>query len=152
MTAIVRFHDRALEPIASLLIRTLLVPEVYWQPRWLAGEADLLAIDRGGRGDVHLVEIKTNGCQALDAAPLLLKASAHFRWLAYPVDRPPPSERLIELDATTGPGRIGLIEVFDMNEGRLGAKVVLQAERFAVMLHDAVDQFRAERRPDQSFG
>jgi hypothetical protein len=51
-------EGRAVNAIAELLRRTLSVPNIYIDPPSNAIAADLLAVDRGGAGDLHAVEIK----------------------------------------------------------------------------------------------
>jgi hypothetical protein len=68
-------EERCLEPIAQCLIRTLVVPKIYFQRTWppLLGfergeprhQIDILAIDRAGTGDVHAVEVKLKLREAL---------------------------------------------------------------------------------------
>ena len=59
-----------------------IVPRVYFEADWpgMANEsADVLAIDRDGMGDAHIVEIRKNAADALAKVPSLLLARALFR-------------------------------------------------------------------------
>ncbi|HEX4032450.1 MAG TPA: hypothetical protein VHX20_18950 [Terracidiphilus sp.] len=49
---------RAINAVAELLRRKLSVPNIYLEPPSSLISADILAVDRGGAGDLHAVEIK----------------------------------------------------------------------------------------------
>jgi hypothetical protein len=51
-------EGRAINAVAELLRRTLSVPNIYLEPPSALISADVLAVDRGGAGDLHAVEIK----------------------------------------------------------------------------------------------
>ena len=51
-------EGRAINAVAELLRRTLSVPNIYLEPPASLISADILAVDRGGAGDLHAVEIK----------------------------------------------------------------------------------------------
>ena len=51
-------EGRAINAVAELLRRTLSVPNIYLEPPSSLIAADVLAVDRGGAGDLHAVEIK----------------------------------------------------------------------------------------------
>lgn len=51
-------EGRAVNAVAELLRRTLSVPNIYIDPPSSVIAADVLAVDRGGGGDLHAVEIK----------------------------------------------------------------------------------------------
>jgi hypothetical protein len=51
-------EGRAINAVAELLRRTLSVPNIYLEPPASLISADVLAVDRGGAGDLHAVEIK----------------------------------------------------------------------------------------------
>jgi hypothetical protein len=50
-------EGRAINAVAELLRRTLSVPNIYLEPPSSVISADVLAVDRGGAGDLHAVEI-----------------------------------------------------------------------------------------------
>jgi hypothetical protein len=54
-------EGRAINAVAELLRRTLSVPNIYLDPPASLIRADVLAVDRGGAGDLHAVEIKLRG-------------------------------------------------------------------------------------------
>jgi hypothetical protein len=51
-------EGRAINAVAELLRRKLSVPNIYLEPPTSLISADVLAVDRGGAGDLHAVEIK----------------------------------------------------------------------------------------------
>jgi hypothetical protein len=51
-------EGRALNAVAELLRRRLSVPNIYLEPPSSLISADVLAVDHGGAGDLHAVEIK----------------------------------------------------------------------------------------------
>jgi hypothetical protein len=51
-------EGRAINAVAELLRRRLSVPNIYLEPPPALISADILAVDRGGAGDLHAVEIK----------------------------------------------------------------------------------------------
>ncbi len=51
-------EGRAINAVAELLRRTLPVPNIYLAPPSSLIPVDVLAVDRGGSGDLHAVEIK----------------------------------------------------------------------------------------------
>jgi hypothetical protein len=51
-------EGRAINAVAELLRRKLSVPNIYLEPPSSLISADILAVDRGGAGDLHAVEIK----------------------------------------------------------------------------------------------
>ncbi len=51
-------EGRAINGVAELLRRTLSVPNIYLEPPVSLISADVLAVDRGGAGDLHAVVIK----------------------------------------------------------------------------------------------
>jgi hypothetical protein len=51
-------EGRAINAVAELLRRKLSVPNIYLEPPASLISADVLAVDRGGAGDLHAVEIK----------------------------------------------------------------------------------------------
>jgi hypothetical protein len=51
-------EGRAINAVAELLRRRLSVPNIYLEPPSSLISADVLAVDRGGAGDLHAVEIR----------------------------------------------------------------------------------------------
>jgi hypothetical protein len=148
-TEIENVELRALEPVTRCLIQHLMVPTVYWEAPWGGGKADLLAVDRAGTGDVHLVEIKIGKTDLDKTICQLRKRPADYRWIAYfpeklqKVDPEKLPKRLF--DAV--PGRIGVIQLFMMANQEIGARILIKAEKSFVLLNrDLVDKLQ-RRRP-----
>lgn len=135
-------HGRAINAVAEFLrykFPKLSVPNIYIEPRIspLTG-IDLLAIDRAGSGDLHVVEIKeamplSSSVQFDRLVEQVKKYPAHFKYIAIP--QPANPARLsahAKLFAKNGIGRVGII-FLEQNGGDL-PKVTLfsPAERFQV--------------------
>jgi hypothetical protein len=152
------FDLNAREPIARLLSRELILPVVYFDALWPLNHThrvDMMAIDRAGAGDLHVVEVKSSLASLFRYIPELLKIPAHYRWLAFDRSKlrsPKDTAMLLEderLYPSKDMGRIGLIEVYKMQGGiDLGARVVVRPLRFQVRLGDTLRQFRAAAVPD----
>ena len=158
MTVEQRLEQRAKEPVARLLIRHLMVPRIFFDAPWPSAESrvDLLAIDRAGTGDVHIVEIKRRAEDALRAIPSLMAIPAQFRWIAFFDDSATSlqkrglskSKRLFPLEAS---GRIGVIEVLKMENDELSANKMITAERFPGIYRQEAKAFVASHEADISF-
>ncbi|AUX22424.1 uncharacterized protein SOCEGT47_029270 [Sorangium cellulosum] len=144
-----RLELRAQDPVARCLIRQLIVPRIYFEANWPGtahGPVDVLAIDRDGVGDVHLVEIKKRAADALASIPKLIEAQAPFRWIAFlrgtedeaTADALASQEILYPPDTA---GRIGVIEIVEMAGNDLGATVRIKAERFPTPVYDLAAKF-----------
>src|SRR5437016_6001956 len=75
----------AYEAVARLFIRTLTVPQIFFEAAWPDANThvDVLAIDRAGSGDLHVVEVRSS-VEKLTTAAIrqLLRVPAHYRWAA----------------------------------------------------------------------
>lgn len=151
---------RALEPVGRCLIRRLMVPRIYYEADWPGlsdGQVDLLALDRDGVGDAHLVEIRRNAVDALAVAPRLLDARAPYRWIAFL--RGTEDETTMHALSSQAPlfrngqpGRIGIIEIIEMAGDELGANVRLAAERFATPAYEMAPAFSNTHEAQIQFG
>jgi hypothetical protein len=155
-----RLELRAQDPVARCLIRQLIVPRIYFDADWPGlsdGCVDVLAIDRDGVGDVHLVEIKRRAADAVGWISTLKAAQAPFRWIAFL--RGTEDEAVGALLASqeilyppdTG-GRIGVIEIVEMAGGDLGANVRIKAERFPTPTYDLAAGFVSSHQAQIQFG
>lgn len=146
-----RIELRARNPVAGCLIRQLVVPRIYFEADWPGlpdMRADVLAIDRDGRGDAHLVEIKRNAADALAIVPRLLAARAPFRWIAFlrGTENEAAALALISQEVLypkDTAGRVGVIEIVEMAGNDLGANVRIKAERFPTPTYDWASAFAA---------
>ena len=137
-------QGRAVNAVAELLMRKLLVPKIYLEPGNFG--IDVLAVDRAGSGDIHGVRIDQ---QHAPPAPLgrvqkelyeivlehsltLTKRSGfHFKYIAV---KPPFVDFLSKknLFAEDGIGRVGIIEIVESPSAPPEARVAVPAERFRV--------------------
>jgi hypothetical protein len=136
-----------------------MVPRIYYQANWPGlseGRVDLLAIDRDGVGDAHLVEIKRDAADALVCATRLLAARAPYRWIAFLRGT---EDQAAEIALTSyaplyrqgEAGRIGVIEIVEMAGHELGANVRLAAERFATPAYDMASAFSSTHEAQIQF-
>lgn len=146
-----RLELRARNAVAQCLIRQLVVPRVYFEAQWPGRPgvpADVLALDRDGRGDAHLVEIKRNAADALAKVPQLLAARAPFRWIAFlrGTEDAAATAALVSQESlypADTPGRVGVIEIVEMASHDLGANVRIKAERFPTPTYEWAAEFAA---------
>lgn len=154
-----RLELRAQDPVARCLIRRLTVPRVYFEAEWpgSAQRVDVLAIDRDGVGDAHLVEIARTAPGALARVPTLLEAKAPFRWIAFLHGTEDEASALAlttlePLYPATSSGRVGVIEIVEMAGGDLGANVRVPAERFPVTVYDVATEFSGSHKANIQYG
>jgi hypothetical protein len=122
---------------------------------------DVLAIDRAGTGDVHVVEIMAPRPVPFLTAPMktmrktidrLMLIPAQFRWIAVAGSRTetPGGSKVAPdyLYPTEEMGRIGVMVFYKTENDSLGARIRYAAERFRGNLAREVDAFVAKIRPD----
>lgn len=145
---------RARSVVAQLLIKKLIVPKIFFEARWTArATPDILAIDRSGTGDVHVVEIKTGILGAKVVIPALLETPANFRWLAILLKRGERLPRAFRdsLAPQHGAGRIGVIRITSDRNDLLSTQVEVSAERFPGSLYEKADRFNDKKKADIEF-
>jgi len=127
-------ESRTKNAVADFLFRQLIVPKVFVDAHWPNEHrrVDVLAVDRSGAGEVHVVEVRV-GAQAPTAAGAvvadLMQVPAHFKYLAILEDNNYlPDESF--LYAPDGMGRIGIILVKEDEAGDLAAELSVRPERF----------------------
>lgn len=144
-----QLEHRAREAVARCLIRQLTVPKVYFDAKWPPDgthQVDVLAVDRAGTGDLHVVEVKFSANVAFAAIAELLPVPAQFRWIAF-FRATADSQTELNLIGKqplyppNGMGRVGVIEVVQMANDDLGANVRIRAERFMGSFRTQVEQF-----------
>jgi len=154
-----RLELRAREPVARCLIRRLVVPRIYFDAPWPkdgAGRHDVVAIDRDGNGDAHVVRIRKAAPDALGEVPALLAVSAPFRWIAFlhGTEDEKTGLALVSKDplyAQGSAGRVGVIAIVEMVGGDLGANVVVTAERFPGSFYDLSTAFSGSHKADMQY-
>jgi hypothetical protein len=141
-------------------MRQLIVPRIYFEVDWPGmadGRVDVLAIDRDGVGDTHIIEIKRDAADALAWIPKLFVARAPFRWIAFlrGTEDEQVASSLASQEILFPPnaaGRIGVIEIVEMAGGDLGANVRIKAERFHTPVYDLAAEFIRTHQADIQVG
>ena len=148
-------QGRALNEVASLLRRTLRVPNIYLKVGWPKldrKKLDLMAVDRAGSGDVHVVFIHPDPSAVVSPATLsaIKKMPAHFMYIA-------TLSPTLEIDpchasyfSRDGIGRVGIIDIQEQEDSSLIAKVIQPPERFLMSkeVKDNIWRFTDKYRPD----
>ena len=153
MTQTQKLVQRAHDAVSRCLIRRLTVPNIYFDAEWAEARfvIDVLAIDRAGTGDVHIVEIKHSISEAIDAARQMIGIPAQFRWVAYfseTADEQSEEQLKSELLSPSSMGRIGTIKIVRMSGDDLGANVGIKPERFSISVRELVAALVASHEPD----
>jgi hypothetical protein len=152
-------EGRAINAVAELLRRNLSVPNIYLEPPSALTSADVLAVDRGGAGDLHAVEIKLEGGLRFSKTHhglhrQLMSMPAHFRYLAIPAeryDRDFGELGHLGLFPEDGIGRLGVIAIREKGDAPPTAEMVITPERFRVdpmKLKTIETRLLAKSRPD----
>lgn len=143
-----RQEARAKNAVAEFLFRQLIVPKVFLEARWRGKTVDVLAVDRSGAGDIHVVDV-CGLANVAEATASLLKIPAHFKYLALFGNRNYGFDPNA-LYAANGMGRIGVIQVTEDRAGNLSAAFYLRPERFRLdpSYLRMIDKFVATRPAD----
>ena len=147
------FEIDAYDAVARVLFRTLTVPKIFFEAPWPENEhVDVLAIDRAGSGDLHVVEVKTRIDMVTTAViRQLLRVPAHYRWIACGVIGA-NKHSIRDLTAKLTKIGIGLIEVVSMKKGEAGANVLLKPNRGESFDRTKIGDLLNARVPDIEFG
>src|SRR5690606_13388316 len=81
-----QYELRSREPVARTLIRRLVVPRIYFGASWPEDDSpkyDIVAIDRDGQGDAHIVQVRESAVDAFAEVEHLLSTQAPYRWIAF---------------------------------------------------------------------
>jgi hypothetical protein len=155
-----RRHGRSINAVADFLrykFPKLSVPNIYIEPRIsLLSGIDVLAIDRAGSGDFHIVEVKDmatiTASSHLDRyVESLKKLPGHFRYIALSQASNP--ERFVsqtKLFAKNGIGRVGIILLDENGLDLPKVTVFSPAERFQVDGEslEKIEKAVSKRKPD----
>jgi hypothetical protein len=127
-------ESRAKTAVAELLFRDLIVPKVFVDVPWPGPRnfVDVVAIERSGTGEVHIVDVKVGAMPLATVDKLvtaLMRIPAHFKYLAVFDNRNYlPDARW--LYAPDGMGRVGVIQVKENSADNLTAEFRVRPERF----------------------
>ena len=137
--------------MAQLLMQRLIVPKIFFEAPWpdSRNRVDLLAVDRAGTGEIHVVEVKFGAAEAAEALERVKAMPAHYKYIAVIGNG---RYRLNEktLYAIDGFGRVGLIRIIEDNAGNLNAELVVAPERFRAdpVVFKSIDRFTSKHRAD----
>jgi len=161
-----KVHGRMVNVVAALLRKELHIPNIYLNPKIPGVPAvDVLAVDRGGSGDLHAVDIKLavelhSPAQRRMLVQTLKTYPFHFKYLAVPEFAISESgldfTTYSDLFDETGIGRIGILafnsNIFDVSsfDSTNAAKEILRPERFRVRGEGlvAIEKYLAKAKPD----
>jgi hypothetical protein len=141
-------EHRAQMAVAEFLFRELLVPKVYLEAEWpkRGQRVDVMAIDRSGAGDLHVVEVHVGTGGSQQSWERLMQVPAHYKYIALFENRNHwPAGQLFE---PHGMGRIGIIQVSEEGS-ELRAALRVRPERFRLTseIFKQVDRFTASHPP-----
>jgi hypothetical protein len=136
-------QSRAKNAVARFLFHELIVPKIFFDARWPSrrGRVDILAIDRAGAGEIHIVDVKLGNLRHEDIRRIAA-IPAHFKYLALFGDSSSHASRE-SLYAPDGMGRIGVIQVREKGADELHVKFEIRPERFRLdsSYYKQVDKF-----------
>lgn len=144
-------QSRAKNAVAKYLFGDLIVPKIFFDARWPSrkGQVDVLAVDRAGAGEIHIVKVMVGSGGLEEASHFLMGIPAHFKYLAlFSNGNYRPSDKV--LYAPDGMGRIGLIQVREDGLDNLSAEYLLRPERFRLdsSYFRQIDKFTTTRPAD----
>ena len=141
-------HNRAVNAVVQVMQKHLIVPKIFVEAAWpnRSSRIDVLAVDRAGAGEIHVVEVLQDlSDERLES---VFEIPAHYKYLGLLFTRNyrPRPERLYSAD---GFGRIGLITFRETATDDLQAVIELRPERFNLdsSIFKQVDRFTARNQP-----
>jgi hypothetical protein len=153
-------EGRGKNAVAQLFSQKLIVPKIFFDARWpgRTTRVDVLAVDRSGAGDVHVVEIAVSKHQLVTTIRHLIKIPAQYKYLAF-FSLGDEQETLLTYDSESdsrlyahdGLGRIGTICLYQGEPGEaLAAELQIEPERFQVPpnLYEEIDRYLDKHSPD----
>ena len=148
----VQLEGRLRNAAAEFLQQRLIVPKVFLEAAWPNyRHVDLMAVDRAGAGEIHVVEVKAGSESVHEAVSDLMSIPAHYKYVA--TFGSPSLQQLSEsiLYAPDGMGRVGLIGIAERpSDKSLTARLLIAPERFRLekKYWQDVDAFLASSVPD----
>jgi len=147
-----QLEGRLKNAAAGFLQQRLIVPKIFLEAAWPNyRHIDLLAVDRAGAGDIHVVEVKAALSGIYDAVSDLMSVPAHYKYVASFENASLPQIAESRLYAPDGIGRVGIIAIDERPDDRsLCARLVIAPERFRLeeKYWKEVDLFLASSAPD----
>ncbi len=146
-----QLEARGKNAVADLLAKRLIVPKIFFDAAWPAkrSQIDVLAVDRAGAGDIHVVEVKSGINSAMLSVAQLKELPAHYKYVA--IMNPGQTklqQRILYPD--DGLGRIGVILFEEGEHNQLVARIEIAPERFRVgaEIIRRIDRFTAKQHAD----
>lgn len=144
-------HSRVENAVAQFLSNTLIVPKIFFEAGWPSrrNRVDVLAVDRAGAGEIHVVEVKVGGADYARTLRSMNDIPAHFKYLAlFQNGKRVPAKK--ELYASDGMGRIGIIQVREDEASNLKAEFLVRPERFRLdsSYFRQIDKFTTNQAAD----
>ena len=147
-----QLEGRLKNATAEFLQRRLIVPKIFLDAAWPSyRRIDVLALDRAGAGDIHIVEVKTSVEAVYDAVADLMSIPAHHKYVACFDNAALQRINESRLYAPDGLGRVGIIIISEHPEDKsLHARLYIAPERFRLerTVWQDVDVFLASSAPD----
>lgn len=137
--------------VARFLFGALIVPKIFFDAHWPSKRirVDVLAVDRAGAGEIHIVEVKVGAGNFSEALREIAVVPAHFKYLALfgNASYIPTDDGLYAPD---GMGRIGVIQVRELGAKDLSAEFLIRPERFRLdsSFFKQIDKFTTNRPAD----
>lgn len=144
-------HSRVENAVAQFLSNVLIVPKIFFDAGWPSrqNQVDVLAVDRAGAGEIHVVEVRVGGANFTRTLRSMNEIPAHFKYLAlFQNAKRVPAEK--ELYASNGMGRIGIIQIREDEASNLKAEFLIRPERFRLdsSYFRQIDRFTTNRAAD----
>ena len=145
-------EGRLKNAVAEFLQQRLIVPKIFLDAAWPNWRhIDVLAVDRAGAGDIHVIEVKASVDAIENATADLMSIPAHYKYVASFENA--DLQRIDEsrLYAPDGVGRVGIIAIFERpGDKSLHARILITPERFRLegKYWKEVDAFLASSAPD----
>jgi len=147
-----QLEGRLKNAAAEFLQQRLIVPKIFLEATWPSyRRIDLLAVDRAGAGDIHVVEVKAAPTGIYDAVSDLMSVPAHYKYVASFGSAALQQIAESRLYASDGIGRVGIITIDERLEDKsLQARLLIAPERFRLekKYWKEVDSFLASSAPD----
>ncbi len=163
-----RYVGRAMNAVQDYLIQKLLIPKIYFEAQWNGVPVHVLAVDRAGAGDVHVVWFLyiAPGTRLQEISGLLANKlpnvveeiqslPSHYRYIALFSDDPNAHRTHLLKEVTSkalardGVGRVGILDV-DLSRDEASVTVLLKPERFrsSKELVEMTHRFVSEHTPN----
>ncbi len=143
---------RGKNAVADLLARRLIVPKIFLDASWpvKSSHVDVLAVDRAGAGDIHVVDVRLGIVAARDSVTQLMQLPAHYKYVAI-LNPGNTHSREHDLYAGDGLGRIGILLFEEEEHGQLVPRIDIAPERFRVGpdVIRQIDRFTAKQHADR---